>query len=166
MGELSADQVIELLNLNPLSFEGGYFRRTWLSDQYDKNGKSAGSAIFYLFTNDEMGFSILHSLPTDETYHFYCGSPVELWLFPNNNGEPEKIILGNRLEKGEIPQFTVPANHIQGARLICGEWALVGTTMAPAFDQSDFVPADKNYMIHRFPSYEKIIKELIGIQKV
>ncbi len=161
MGKLSANQVIELLNLEPLSFEGGYFRRTWLSDQYDKNGKPAGSAIFYLFTNDEMGFSILHSLPTDEIYHFYCGSPVELWLFPNKNGEPEKIILGNRLDKGEVPQFTVPANYIQGSRLICGEWALVGTTMAPAFGRDDFEPVDQNALIRRFPLQEKIIKELI-----
>src|SRR6185436_19618827 len=58
----SAARLIELLRLEPLPVEGGHFRQTWRPD--------AGTAIYYLLTDDPDSFSALHRLPTDEIYHF------------------------------------------------------------------------------------------------
>ena len=127
--------------------------------------KPAGSAIYYLLTRGEKGFSALHRLPTDEIYHFYCGSPAEIWPFSIEKEVSRRIILGNRLEKGEIPQLIVPSGYVQGSRLCGGEWALLGTTMAPAFTEKDFVLADSDILSRKFPRFKKIIEELSRREK-
>ncbi len=160
MAEMSVSEVIDFLKLIPLNDEGGYYRQTWLSSDKTENGRSAGSAIYYLLTREKSGFSALHKLPTDEIYHFYGGSPVELSIFSIENVRADKIILGNRLDKGEIPQFTVPAGCIQGSRICSGQWALVGCTMSPAYNENGFELTDPDKLMIHFPGYRKIIKEL------
>ena len=75
-----ADDIIRLLDLQPLALEGGFFRETYrskqrltptcLGDPY-RQEKAVGTAIYYLLTPDT--FSALHRLPTDEIFHHYSG---------------------------------------------------------------------------------------------
>ncbi len=169
MAGMKAEEVIERLDLTPLQGEGGFYRQTWLSDLLLEGAqiqekyhepKPAGSAIYFLLTKGEKGFSALHSLPTDEVYHFYCGSSVEIWLFFLEGRECRRVVLGNRLERGETPQLTVPAGCVQGSRLCEGEWALLGTTMAPAFTKRDFALADSDRLIRDFPHRKTVIEAL------
>ena len=154
---MTAQDVINALQLEPLTMEGGYFRRTYCSKECTPDGKPMGTAIYYLLTPDS--YSRLHMLPTDEIYHFYMGDPVELTIL-DPKGTGETVLLGNDLEKGMVPQFCAPANCWQGSCLAeGGAWALVGTTMAPGFADEDFIPGDRDILLAEYQAFkEKIIK--------
>ena len=154
---MTAQEVIRLLQLEPLSMEGGYFRRNYCSRQVTADGKPMGTAIYYLLTPDS--FSRLHRLPSDEVYHFYLGDPVELTVL-SPDGTGKTVTLGNDLAKGMIPQFCVGANCWQGSCLAPqGTWALVGTTMAPGFIDEDFTAAERKTLLAEYPDFhEKIVK--------
>ena len=68
-------KIIEILDLTPLSQEGGLFRSSYRSPA-KADGRDMGSAIYFMLTGQ--GYSHLHRLCTDEVYHFYAGDPVEL----------------------------------------------------------------------------------------
>ena len=140
---LTAGQIRDLLKLRPLPIEGGYFAETYRSEQRlargslspDSEERSLATAIYYLLTPDT--FSAMHSLQSDEVFHFYLGDPVEmLQLHPNGAGEV--VLLGQDLARGMRPQHVVRAGTWQGSR-VCpgGEFALLGATMAPGFDAGD-----------------------------
>ena len=157
---MTADDVIRVLALEPLPGEGGYFRQTWVSrdrlgagalaPHYGRE-KPAGTAIYYLVTDAPDGFSALHRLPTDEVYHFYLGDPVEqLLLFPD--GRTDLVVLGQDLRAGQRVQHVAPAGVWQGTRLVPGgRWALLGTTMAPGFDASDYEAGSRDALIAAYP---------------
>jgi uncharacterized protein len=162
MARPSAEQVIRMLELSPLPAEGGWYRLTWTSSQKAEgmNGRPCGSAIFYLVAQGPLGFSAFHVLGTDEVYHFYMGDPVELHLL-YGDGRYETLTLGSRLDKGEIPQAMAPAGAAQGSRLVRGgEYALLGTTMAPAFAAEDFHLSTRAELLARSPGRAEIIKAL------
>lgn len=155
---LSADDIIRRLDLKPLPLEGGYFRETYRSsDLLPATGKSSSTAIYYLLTPDT--FSALHRLPTDEVYHFYLGDPVELvQLGPE---ESKGVLLGSDLRAGQVPQLVVPRGIWQGSRLLPGgRLALMGTTMAPGFDFSDFEAGQRSALLGQYPNWAQQIVQL------
>lgn len=161
-------KLIDILNLKPLPIEGGFFRETYRSTEEINiqslptrysNSKVFSTAIYYLLTSQT--FSAIHKLPTDEIFHFYLGDQVEmLQLYEDGTGKIVKI--GCNIEKGELPQIIVPKNTWQGSRLIKGgEFALLGTTMAPGFEFQDLILPTKEKLIEDYPNfYEQIIKLL------
>jgi predicted cupin superfamily sugar epimerase len=164
---LSAQQVIEILQLEPHPCEGGFFRETYrsscaipasaLSKEYS-GGRSASTAIYYLLTPDT--FSEMHRLPTDEVFHFYLGDAVEmLQLHPHGRGEV--IRLGSDLAAGERPQVLAPGGTWQGSRLVPGgKWALLGTTVAPGFDFADYTSGRRGELISAYPGFGELITAL------
>lgn len=141
---MTPSDIIAALNLSPLPHEGGHFRETYRSPLFVSANSSAphsaSTAIYFFLTADE--HSNLHRLTSDEVYHFYRGDPVELTLF-TDAGDRQTIILGPAFETGQHPQYCVPAGLWQSARLLSGgAWALLGTTVAPAFDWQGFELAD------------------------
>ena len=166
---LSGDQIIELLNLQPLPVEGGYFRQNYraaetvsasaLPGRYRRD-KVLCTAIYYLLTADPDSFSALHRLPTDEIYHFYLGDPVELLLLYPDGGSAI-VRLGPDLGAGQQVQFVVPGEVWQGARLVsAGSFALMGTTMAPGYDEGDYLAGEAVELIERFPERAQLIRSL------
>jgi len=119
-------------------------------------GKSASTAIWYLLTPDTC--SALHRLPADEVYHFYLGDPVELLLLNPEGGEV--VTVGPDLRSGQRPQVVVPAGTWQGSALAAGgAFALMGTTMAPGFDFSDYEAADRDVLSRAYPAFaERILR--------
>lgn len=121
---------------------------------------SHGSAIFFLLTPEPLGFSAFHVLGTDEIYHFYAGDPAELHLL-HPEGRHQQVILGPHVDKGETPQAVAPAGAAQGSRLVPGgEYALLGTTMAPAFSPEGFRLSTRKELLSRFPDHLRIITAL------
>ena len=156
---LSAEDVIEMLGLEALEGEGGYYRRCWTSPE-SAEGRCFGSAIYFLLTDGALGFSAFHRLGTDELYHFYRGDPVELHIFLEN-GDYDRIVLGPDFEIGQIPQALVPAGSAQASRLVAGgSWALLGTTMAPAFRLEDFALLPRAELLALHPGNARLIEEL------
>lgn len=155
---MTTRDLIERFHLQPLVGEGGYFCRSYESEEEARPGKKAASAIYYLLTEDT--FSHLHKLPADEVYHFYLGDPVEL-LVLLDSGESRLVTLGQEVLAGQEVQFIVPKGAWQGSRLKTGgKLALLGTTMAPGYTDDDYCPADREMLIKRFPEWAERITEL------
>jgi predicted cupin superfamily sugar epimerase len=158
---MTADEVIELLKLQPHPVEGGYFRETYrCADSLVRNGgrRSISTAIYYLLTPKTV--SALHRLPGDEVFHFYAGDPVRmLQLWPN--GSTRTLVLGTDLKAGQVPQLVVPGGVWQGSVLVDGgAWALLGATMAPGFDYADYVAGNRTELVARYPSEVRMIERL------
>jgi hypothetical protein len=164
---VDALKIMKKLNLKPLSGEGGYFSETYRSELQIPEGslpgptrgvRSLASAIYYLLTPDS--FSALHRLPSDEVYHFYLGDPVEMLLL-NPNGSSDTVVLGPNILENMRLQMAVPAGVWQGSRLLPGgKFALMGTTMAPGFDPSDFEPGGRENLSGLYPEARDLITAL------
>jgi predicted cupin superfamily sugar epimerase len=164
---LTATEILRLLQLEELPFEGGHFRQTYVSrdqvpkqhlpERYSEN-KPFSTAILFLLT--PLGFSALHKLPTDEVFHYYLGDPAELVeLHPD--GSARKIILGPDIIHGQVVQHVVRAGFWQGTHLKPGgEWTLLGTTMAPGYTQTDFELANAARLIEMYPAEADLIRQL------
>lgn len=168
--EMTVDQIIQALGLQPLPVEGGLYRETYVSEEHIPPGalparygqveKAFGTAIFYLLTHDPNSFSALHRLLTDEVYHFYLGDPLEMTLlYPD--GSSRHVLLGQDLLDGQQVQFAVPRGVWQGSRLAPGgRFALVGTTMAPGFTYTDFENGAREELLAQYPHEREYILSL------
>lgn len=164
----TAYELMRMLDLKPLPSEGGFFAETYRSSEMiDAQGLKRGhggrralcTAIYYLLT--PTSFSALHKLPGDEMFHFYAGDPVQLLeLFPDGAGRT--VALGPDIASGMKFQHVVPGGVWQGSRLVQGgEYALLGTTMAPGFDYGDFVKGNREELVTKYPAHERLISELL-----
>jgi predicted cupin superfamily sugar epimerase len=159
---MTAEEIIQLLDLKPLPSEGGYYRETFRSTLQVRAGsppytRLASTAIYYLVTPDD--FSALHRVKHDEVFHFYAGDPVEMVQFESKS-ECKIFTLGKDLLKGQKPQIVVPALTWQGCRLIEeGRWALLGCTVAPGFQFEDFELGSRELLTQEFPKLREIIQK-------
>ena len=102
----------------------------------------------------------MHKLLTDEIFHFYLGDPVTM-LQIHPDGHSETITLGPDIFAGQNVQCIVSANVWQGMYLNeGGGFALMGTTVAPAFDFEDFEVADRDTLLKEYPGHAELIKRL------
>lgn len=164
---LFPEEIIQKLGLTPHPEEGGFYRETYRSEEkifqsnlperYQQN-KNFSTAIYYLLTPKT--YSHFHLLASDEIFHFYYGDPIEMvQLYPDGTGKI--LILGNDLEKDEIPQVVVPKGVWQGSRLKAGgQVALVGATVAPGFDFVDYRHGIRKSLIAAYPNFLNYIIEL------
>jgi hypothetical protein len=164
---MTADDVKKLLGLVPHPREGGWYIRTYQSNEmlpatsfadgrYDAP-RQTGTAIYYLLEPDT--FSEMHRLQSDEVFHFYAGDTVEmLQLFEDGTGKVMRI---GKLEAGERPQLVVPRGVWQGSRLISGgNWALLGCTVSPGFEFEDYEAGDRSYLMEQWPEHREMIRAL------
>jgi len=164
---LSADEIIRILDLKPLEMEGGFYRESYRSqEKIPRHGlpgryrteKHFHSAIYYLLTPDT--FSALHRLPTDEVFHFYLGDPVRMLLL-HPDGKSQVRILGSAIERGQELQALAAAGDWQGSYLEDGgSFALMGTTMAPGFDFSDYEGGERVTLSEQYPERRQLIARL------
>ena len=162
------------MELKPLPVEGGLYRRGYCAKETirvdtqqagDGATRPVGTAIYFLLTTAPDSFSALHKLPIDEIYHFYLGDPVEmLLLYPD--GSSKTVILGQDVLDGQQVQFVAPAGVWQGSQLLTREgadnwgFALLGTTMAPGFHESDYLGGEREALVKDYPDRRKWIEEL------
>lgn len=153
---MNYQDVINKLNLVPLPEEGGFYKETFRSQRTitsDALGqKSECTCIYYLITEDS--FSALHAVDQDEIFHFYAGSPVEMFQF-DEDGKGKHITIGNDIFNDEIPQVVVPYGVWQGTKLKNpdkGAWALLGCTVAPGFDLENFHIKSRKELCEQFPN--------------
>lgn len=163
----SLSDLMKILDLKPLEPEGGFFVETYrTAEKIDARQfglghggmRSLSTAIYYLLTPES--FSAIHRVPGDEIFHFYAGDPVEmLELFPDGTGGV--TTLGPDVQRGMKFQHIVKGGVWQGARLVPGgEYALLGTTMAPGFDYADFSKGNAEELVRTYPNYTTMIRQL------
>ena len=165
---MTAEDVKEILGLVKHPREGGWYVRTWESEElvaascfedgrYD-GARRTSTAIYYLL---EPGtFSEMHVLKSDEIFHHYMGGAVEmLQLF--EDGRSERIVIGKDLMAGERPQHVVRTGVWQGSRLLRSEeWALLGCTVSPGFEFEDYEDANAEELVARWPGEAEMIRGL------
>lgn len=155
---VTAEEIIRLLDLKPHP-EGGFYKET-----YRSSGKIPGlsraysTAIYYLLVPGAV--SKMHRLSSDEVFHFYLGDPVT-WVLLEPGAEMKKVVLGNQLESRQQVQMVVKAGTWFGGYLNeGGNYALIGTTVAPGFEFQDFEMANREKLLALFPKSEKEIIRL------
>jgi predicted cupin superfamily sugar epimerase len=145
---VTADEVIAILGLESLPGEGGMFSQHYA----DPNS----TAIYLLVRPGD--FSALHRLTSPEVYHFYSGAPLQMLLL-HPDGRIERPVLGVGLAEGERPAVAVAPGTWQGS-LTTGEWSLVGTTMAPGFEEGMFELGMRQDLVVEYPTAAREIERL------
>ncbi len=164
---MTSQDIINILGLKPLPGEGGYYVESCRSDEILSEGALPGrydgprnihTAIYYLLTPDTV--SSMHRVLSDEVFHFYLGDPVEmLQLFPD--GSHTVSVIGTDLESGQRPQVVAPRGVWQGCRLVPGgNFALMGTTVSPGFEFSDYEQGVRGDLLRLYPQCESLIVSL------
>jgi predicted cupin superfamily sugar epimerase len=113
-----------------------------------------------LFLLDAGRISRLHRLKSDELWHFYDGEPLDV-ISIDPSGKRVDHLLGRSRSQGQKLQACVPAGWWFGARVATGSaWSLVGCTVAPGFEFTDFELANRTDLVARLPQHADIIGEL------
>ncbi|MBE9222913.1 cupin domain-containing protein [Cyanobacterium stanieri LEGE 03274] len=163
---MKAEYWIKKLNLQKHP-EGGYYRETYRSDDTISNNglsnratqpRNCSTAIYYLLSGKE--FSAFHRLKSDEIFHFYSGAPLQVHIL-TQSGAYKSILLGDT--EAENPTFQLIINQ--------GDWfasevsqansySLIGCTVSPGFDFTDFELATSEKLINQYPHHQQLIKRL------
>ncbi|MEX3843426.1 cupin domain-containing protein [Paraburkholderia sp. BR10882] len=145
--------------------EGGYYSETYRADKLVRREgaaaaegtRAASTAIYFLLA--EGAYSAWHRIRSDELWHFYAGSPLEIHSI-DERGVLSTRKLGHALDHpGTVFQAVVPAGHWFAARCCDpSTYALVGCTVAPGFEFSEFEIADVNALADKYPLHRSIVE--------
>ena len=161
--EARAAHLIEMLGLTPHP-EGGYYRELFRSGvtvkPADGRGRRAAlTTIYFLLPADAM--SCWHRGESDEVWHYYEGAPLELLLMPASDPTVERAVLGP-CDGSRAPVYWVPAGWWQAARSR-GEYTLVGCTVGPGFEYTDFeLLADSPELAEKLSRASPEVRPLVG----
>ncbi len=160
------NELIEKLELAQ-HVEGGFYKETYRSEGTISEGslseefegpRNYSTGIYFLLTSDT--FSAFHRIKQDEMWHFYEGAPLTIHII-DDQGNYSFHRLGLELGDQQSPQFTVPRGYWFAAEIEDpNSYTLVGCTVSPGFDFSDFELADRKALIESFPHHEHIIHRL------
>lgn len=158
------DELIRRLDLKPHP-EGGFFSETYRSADSVRRAdgstqtRSASTAIYYLLCDG--AHSAWHRIKSDEVWHFYAGEPLNVHVLAKT-GSLIMHRLGNALiHPDAVFHAVVPAGRWFAAE--CANpatYALVGCTVAPGFEFSEFELADVDALKARHPQHAAFIERL------
>ena len=160
----TARSLITELELQPHP-EGGWFREVFrsagrlqpsaLPERYLGSRAYATSIVYLLETGEVSRF---HRLRSDELWHFYEGAPLLLHTL-SDNGDHTVRTLGRDLRNGEQFMLPVPQDVWMAAEVRSAPgYSLLGCTVAPGFDFSDFELGKRADLLAAFPAQNSIIE--------
>ena len=162
--------LIEKLKLQPHP-EGGFFAETYRAtdtvkpnaEHFDGAEKASATSIYFLL--ETHNFSAFHRIKSDEQWHFYEGSPVEIRIIDRQTGELTTHVLGNPVTTpGASFQVVVPARSWFAASIQGDQpYSLVGCTVSPGFEFQDFELADRAALQREHPQHQTIIEQYTRI---
>lgn len=128
--------------------EGGFFRETYRSAEHvPGTSRALCTAIYFLLPAGS--WSRLHRIGADEIWHFYEGGPLVVAELAED-GAVRRTVLGRDRARGETLQHVVPRGTWFGAYPAEGTpFALVGCTVSPGFEFSDFELARREALLAR-----------------
>lgn len=169
MGNITAEAWIDKLDLLPHP-EGGFFKEVYRSsDKIPPRGlpprygseRTFSTSIYYLLKSGQ--FSAFHKIKSDETWHFYSGSPLIIYML-NPLGTCSTEILGNSIENDEKLQLTIPKETWFAAEPQYNDsFSLLGCTVAPGFEFADFEMGKRLELIQKFSDQKEIITKFTNI---
>jgi hypothetical protein len=165
-----ADELIRRFELQPHP-EGGFFAETYRSSARvlragapgeTDDTRAASTAIYYLLCDG--AHSAWHRIRSDEVWHFYSGEPLLVHVLDESDASGTLVThrLGNPLTHPDtVCQAVVPAGLCFAAE--CADpasFALVGCTVAPGFEFSEFELADAGALKAGHPRHAALIERL------
>ena len=162
---MDAKDWIETLGLREHP-EGGYFREVYragerisasaLPPRFDGE-RCFSTAIYYLLSSGSV--STFHRIRQDEIWHFYDGSPVNIYIIDKRR--MTVLRLGRDPAKGQLPMVAIPQGAIFGAELKNPKsHALLGCTVSPGFEFDDFELIPRADLLQQFPEHFDIVHRL------
>jgi predicted cupin superfamily sugar epimerase len=163
---LNATQLIDHFSLTPHP-EGGYYKETYRSSEEIHEEclplRFDGERFFstgILFLLRGLDFSAFHRIKSDEMWHFYDGTSLNIYVI-DPQGNFELITLGKNFHYGETYQAVVRAGYWFAAEPADPEgFCFVGCSVAPGFDFRDLDIGKRESLISEFPQHAAIIKKL------
>jgi uncharacterized protein len=166
-GDLTADEIIDLLQLEP-NATCGFVRVTFLSKLSLDAGalpapfegsRPLGSALYFLVT--PYAPVRLHRIRNDQLYHYYLGEPLEVFLL-HGDGSTERVIVGPDIRGGQNVQLLIPGNTFHTARLLgSGSWFLGASTEWPGVVPTEDVEiGDLENLASQYPSVADDLREI------
>ncbi|WP_458766808.1 cupin domain-containing protein [Cupriavidus basilensis] len=165
------DQLIQRFGLQPHP-EGGYYRETHRDAvrvsrvshvSHEGAGNlathAASTAIYYLLCDS--AYSAWHRIRSDEVWHFYAGCPLNVHVL-EQDGSLTTHRLGNALADDDaVFQAVVRAGcWFAAERSDPDGFSLVGCTVAPGFEFSEFELADAGSLLASHPRHAALIARL------
>lgn len=133
--------------------EGGFYKESYRDQEKVKQealgnnfsgDRNYSTAIYYLLGKGDS--SCFHRIKSDELWHFYAGDPVIIYYIENRVLKSFK--LGTDLDNDEALMRIIPKNTWFAAELLHeSNYALMGCTVSPGFDFSDFEKATKDKIL-------------------
>jgi len=147
--------------------EGGWFREVYraaetipqqsLPERFDGD-RCFSTAIYFLLNGTD--FSALHRIKQDELWHFYDGTSLTVHMI-DPSGDDSTVTLGRNVEEGENLLAVVKAGWLFGATVDdVSSYALVGCTVAPGFDFTDFEMPNREQLVGQYPEHRGVIERL------
>ena len=130
----SPEELIKELKMIPHP-EGGYFSESFR----DKDNNV--SLIYYLLKKGQR--SHWHHLTKNEILHFYKGDPLLVQVSKDGKNSYTEM-LGDNIDNKENMHVIINAGS-WFSMVSSGEYSLIGCTVAPGFNYSDFELAPKNW---------------------
>ena len=145
--------------------EGGYYREVYhsgekiLSGHLPKRYKSSrnfSTSIYFLLEGNQ--FSAFHQLKSDELWHFYDGSDLEVYII-----NPEGNLTVAKLGRSDDAEFQIA---IEKKCWFAAEtedkqsFSLFGCTVAPGFEFEDFELGRRDFLFKKFPQHKNLISRL------
>lgn len=166
MRMLTAGELVARYKMLPHP-EGGYYKQTYRSDEFVEaaylpdrfNGdRFFSTAIYFLIEGKQ--FSAFHRIKSDELWHFYYGTALNIYVI-HTNGKLEIIRLGSNVNDGENFQAAVKAGCWFASRPVNEKgFSFVGCTVSPGFDFADFELARREELIKEYPMHHELIQSL------
>lgn len=161
----AALRLIARLGLEPHP-EGGFYRETYRSEERVHRGvptveRAAATAIYYLLADD--AYSAWHRIQSDELWHFHAGDSLNVHVL-EDDGTVRTHRLGHAADdEMAVYQAVVPAGRWFAAERVAGGhgYALVGCTVAPGFEFSEFELADGGVLLASHSAHGNLIRRLL-----
>lgn len=175
--------------------EGGYFSEVVRSahqvDNEEGNRRHAYTSIYFLCTPESP--SHLHRLCSDETWMYHAGDPLELHFILKDSQDEyriaaqppaapqaetdgadarppyqvyRRVLVGARIERGELLQYTVPGGAIFGSSVATdgadaqAGYSLLSCIVSPGFDYRDLEIFTQAQLMELCPQHEAVIKQM------
>ena len=160
-----SESVIEALGLVK-HVEGGYFRRTFISDysaseEETSLGRKTMSSIYYLL-NSESPVGHFHRNKSDIVHFFHMGDAIVYFLI-HPDGVLEEVTLGHNIEDGHQLQLVVPGGVWKASLLKengAFGYGLISEAVSPSFNYDDMTLGSSTLLKRDFPQHGDLIDKL------
>ena len=161
----TSESVIKALELDR-HIEGGYFRRTFVSDYSASQGatslgRKTMSSIYYLL-NAESPVGHFHRNKSDIVHYFHMGDPIAYFLI-HPDGELQEVTLGHNIEEDHKLQLVVPGGVWKASRLKANGafgYGLISEAVSPSFNYDDMTLGSSTLLKREFPQHGDLIDKL------